>query len=36
VPAGVFAQDPLELFRAADFDEEPGETADPEWIRNTQ
>ena len=40
VPAGVFAQDPLELFQAADpgdgHGDELGEEADPEWIRNSQ
>jgi holliday junction DNA helicase RuvB len=36
VPAGVFAQDPLELFQAAEPDGELGEEAGPEWIRNSQ
>ena len=40
VPPGIFAQDPLELFPAADDGPDAqgglGQDADPEWIRNSQ
>jgi holliday junction DNA helicase RuvB len=36
VPAGIFGQDPLELFAAPEPAEENGAAADPEWIRNSQ
>jgi Holliday junction DNA helicase RuvB len=40
VPPGIFAQDPLELFRADDEVPDPedglGQDAGPEWIRNSQ
>jgi Holliday junction DNA helicase RuvB len=36
VPAGVFGQDPLEVFQPGHLDGDLGEEADPGWLRNGQ